>query len=165
MASYPTSVFAPASKNSGDVIQAAHVNDLQAEVTAIEGGLLNGTAPLNSSNSTVASLSVSNGAVFSNSTTIAIAIGNTNDLAVSAGAFVLLFNGAGVSTITGISAGQVTGRLVMAINISNSSVVLSNNDAASLAANRFGLGANVSLNAGKGVFLTYQGSFWRGTTP
>jgi hypothetical protein len=57
-ASYPTSVYSPASKNTGDIIQAAHVNDLQAEVTAIEGGLLNGTAPLNSSGSTMVTLNV-----------------------------------------------------------------------------------------------------------
>lgn len=55
-ASYPTSVFAPATKNPGDVIQAAHVNDLQTEVTAIEDGILNGTAPVTSSNLTVRGL-------------------------------------------------------------------------------------------------------------
>lgn len=41
---YPTSVPAFASKNSGDVVQAAHINDLQTEVTAIANGLLNGIA-------------------------------------------------------------------------------------------------------------------------
>jgi hypothetical protein len=58
MASYPTSVKSFTSKNNGDVIQASHLNDLQDEVNALESGLLNGTAPLNSSNSTVASLAV-----------------------------------------------------------------------------------------------------------
>src|SRR3990167_1531178 len=37
---YPTSVFAPASRSNGQTIDAAHVNDLQAEVTAIENALL-----------------------------------------------------------------------------------------------------------------------------
>lgn len=50
MPSFPTSVFAPASKSAGSVIQPAHVNDLQDEVVAIEAGYINGTAPLNSSN-------------------------------------------------------------------------------------------------------------------
>lgn len=42
MANYPTGIFAPAAKNTGDVIQAAHVTDLEAEVIAIENALLNG---------------------------------------------------------------------------------------------------------------------------
>lgn len=58
MASFPTSVKSFTSKNSGDVVQAAHVNDLQDEVNAMEDGYINGTAPLNSSNSTVANLQV-----------------------------------------------------------------------------------------------------------
>jgi len=41
-ASYPTSVKTFSTKATNDVIQAAHVNDLQDEVTAIETGLLNG---------------------------------------------------------------------------------------------------------------------------
>lgn len=43
-ASYPTAVKAFATRNTGDTIQAAHVNDLQDEVTAIENALLNGLA-------------------------------------------------------------------------------------------------------------------------
>jgi hypothetical protein len=60
-ASYPTAVKSFTVKAAGDTIQPAHVNDLQDEVAAIEGGLLNGTAPLNSSHSTVATLSVTGG--------------------------------------------------------------------------------------------------------
>jgi hypothetical protein len=44
VASYPTAVFSPTSKNSGDTIQAAHVNDVQAEITAVEDALKNGIA-------------------------------------------------------------------------------------------------------------------------
>lgn len=62
-ASYPGSVKTFTAKNAGDTIQAAHVTDLQDEVTAIEAGIRNGTAPLNSSNSTVVLLSVSGGQV------------------------------------------------------------------------------------------------------
>jgi len=58
MAQYPGAVKTFTSRNAGDVIQPSHVNDLQDEVNAIEAGLLQGTAPLNSSNSTVANLTV-----------------------------------------------------------------------------------------------------------
>ena len=57
-AQYPNAVKTFTSRNAGDVIQPSHINDLQDEVNAIEAGLLNATAPLNSSNSTVANLSV-----------------------------------------------------------------------------------------------------------
>ena len=68
MAQYPAAVKTFTTKNAGDVIQPSHIGDLQDEVTAIEDGILNGTAPINSSRitataaqlgpSTVASLSV-----------------------------------------------------------------------------------------------------------
>lgn len=41
-ASYPTSAKSFTTKNSGDSIQAAHVNDLQDEVTAVETDLIAG---------------------------------------------------------------------------------------------------------------------------
>jgi hypothetical protein len=59
MASYPTSVKVFGTKAAGGTVEASHINDLQDEVNSIEGGLLNGTAPLNSSGSTCASLNVS----------------------------------------------------------------------------------------------------------
>ena len=39
---YPTSVPALGSANTGDVVQAAHINDLRTEVTNLADGLLNG---------------------------------------------------------------------------------------------------------------------------
>lgn len=57
-ASFPGAVKTFTTKNTGDVIQPADVNDLQDEVNAIEAGIRNGTAPLNSSNSTLTNLSV-----------------------------------------------------------------------------------------------------------
>jgi hypothetical protein len=57
-AQYPNAVKSFATRNAGDVIQPSHINDLQDEVNAVEAGLLQGSAPLNSSNSTVANLSV-----------------------------------------------------------------------------------------------------------
>lgn len=70
MASYPNSVFSPASKSNGQTIDASHINDLQGEVVAIEEGLLNGSAPLNSSNSTLAALSVTGRSTFAGDLTI-----------------------------------------------------------------------------------------------
>ena len=64
MPSYPTAVKSFTTKNAGDSILAAHVNDIQDEVNAIEAGLLNATAPLNSSNSTVNTLQVSSNSTF-----------------------------------------------------------------------------------------------------
>lgn len=69
MPSFPNSIFSPASKNTGDTIQAAHVTDLDSEVVAIEQGLRNGTAPLNSSNSTFAALAVSGASTFTGAVT------------------------------------------------------------------------------------------------
>lgn len=60
-ASYPTGVKTFVTRNAGDVIQPGHINDIQDEVNALEAGLLQGTAPLNSSNSTVLHLNVSAG--------------------------------------------------------------------------------------------------------
>lgn len=70
-ASYPNTVKTFTSRNVGDVIQPTHVNDLQDEVNAIEAGLLNGTAPLNSSRSTVASLNVTGNSTFAGNINIA----------------------------------------------------------------------------------------------
>ena len=61
MASFPGAVKSFASRSNGQSIDASHVNDLQDEITALEDGYLNGTARLNSSNSTVTNLSVSGG--------------------------------------------------------------------------------------------------------
>ena len=64
MPSYPTSPKSFTTKNAGDSILAAHVNDIQDEVNAIEAGLLNATAPLNSSNSTMVALNVTGNSTF-----------------------------------------------------------------------------------------------------
>jgi hypothetical protein len=58
MAQFPTSAKTFTSKSNGQVIDAAHVQDLQDEVAAIEDGYLNGTARLNAGASTLASLVV-----------------------------------------------------------------------------------------------------------
>src|SRR3990167_7722793 len=61
MPSFPTTPKTFTTKNTNDVIAAAHVNDIQDEVNAIETGYLNASARLNSSASTLASLSVTGG--------------------------------------------------------------------------------------------------------
>ena len=61
MASFPTAVKSFTTKVPSQTIASAHVNDIQDEVTAIEDGLLNGTAHFQSSNSTLANLTVSGG--------------------------------------------------------------------------------------------------------
>ena len=60
-ASYPTTVKTFTTRSAGQTIQPSHINDLQDEITAIEAGLVSGAAPLNSSNSTLATLSVIGG--------------------------------------------------------------------------------------------------------
>lgn len=62
-------------------------------------------------------------------------------------------------TITGINAKQqgIPGRILFVHNISaTQDLVLSNNDGASLAANRFDLGTNITLNPAEGVLLLYN---------
>lgn len=58
MASFPGAVYSPANVNTGETIQAVTINNAVAEITAIEDGYRNATAPLNSSGSTLATLSV-----------------------------------------------------------------------------------------------------------
>lgn len=66
MASYPSGVkvFTTKVDGAGNKIFASYVNDLQDEVSAIEAGLLNGTAPLTSSNASVQGLQVNLGSTF-----------------------------------------------------------------------------------------------------
>lgn len=61
MANFPGAVTSFSAKNAGDTIQPSHINTLQDEVNAIEDGYINGTAPLNSSKSTIAALVVTGG--------------------------------------------------------------------------------------------------------
>ena len=97
MATYPTAVKTFTTKNdgAGNVIQAEHINSIQDEVTAIEDGLLNGTAPVNSSritapasqitNSTVTQLNVTGGSTFAdlNVTAVPASARVTNSVALN----------------------------------------------------------------------------------
>src|SRR3990167_5444714 len=115
-ASYPTSVKSFTTKNTSDAIQAAHVNDLQDEVAAIEGGLLNGTAPLNSSNSTLAALSVTGNSTVTNlnvtggCTLASFSISNlqVSNLQVSSNSTLTTLSVTGNSTLAAVNQGNST---------------------------------------------------------
>lgn len=74
MANFPNSVTSFPTRSAGQTITASFFNDPQDEIAAIEDGYLNGTARLNSSNSTVANLSVTGGSTFA---TLSITGGST----------------------------------------------------------------------------------------
>src|SRR3990167_3440551 len=106
MASFPTSV-----KNYGadlidgtDYPQAAHINDVRAEITAIEGGYLNGTAPLNSSNSTVANLRVTGGSTMSSLTLGTLAVSSQFSAGASTLAAVTVTSNATIGGLLRVSA-------------------------------------------------------------
>lgn len=103
MASFPTSVYSPATKSAGQTIQASHVNDLDGEVTAMQTGYLNGTARLNAAASTVTSLSVTGG-----STLGTLQAGASTVTTFVAGASTLAsVNVSGASTLSGpVTLGQ-----------------------------------------------------------
>lgn len=108
MASYPTSVKTFTTKNdgAGNTIFAAHVNDLQDEVHAIEDGLLNGTAPINSSHATVSGLDAGNSTITNLSGTNST-ITNMVAFSLSATHSTLTTLSVANSTITAITAGQI----------------------------------------------------------
>lgn len=83
MANFPTTVYAPASVSVGQTITAALFNDPYAEITAIEDGLRNGTAPINSSNSTFANLTVSGRSTFAGAVSFGAGIASTVSFASS----------------------------------------------------------------------------------
>jgi len=73
MATYPGGVktFTTKVDGAGNKVFASHINDLQDEVTAIEDGLLNGTAPVTSSRVTAAALQVAGGSTFTGAVRVA----------------------------------------------------------------------------------------------
>lgn len=98
MAQFPTSPKSFTARSNGQTIDASHVQDLQDEVNAIEDGYLNGTARLNSSRSTLASLSVTG-----NSTVAALTAGASTaaSLVVSGGSTLTTLQVTGNSTFDG----------------------------------------------------------------
>jgi hypothetical protein len=74
MPSFPTSPHTFTNFSNSALSDAAQVTDIYGEVEAIEAGLLNGTARLNSSNSTVANLSVTGGSTFGGAITFSTGV-------------------------------------------------------------------------------------------
>lgn len=68
MANFPNSVTSFAARANGQVIDASHINDLQAEVTAIESGLINATAGISVSTLAVGGVSLNRGSLVAPST-------------------------------------------------------------------------------------------------
>ena len=123
MASFPGAVKTFASRSSGQTIAAAHVNDLQDEVNAIEDGLLNGTAPLNSSNSTFNALSVSSNCTVGSALTVSshtrlngiLSLSTSPDNGSTTGEIVL----ANAKAIRGYLASGSSGRALLALSAAN----------------------------------------------
>lgn len=183
-ASYPTSVKTFTAKNTGDTIEATHVTDLQDEVTAIEDGLRNAKAPLNSSNSTVANLSVTGastlatlsvtgGSTFVGTVTFAgawtigpatlggggtptLSSGNTNDLVVSSNQGHLELNGnSSGSSLTGIAmAGGARDGQTLAIFNIGSANIVLKGNTGSASSNQF------AVSGGSALTLTPGGGVW-----
>lgn len=83
MADFPVSKHTFATFANGATSDAAQVTDIYAEVEAIEDGYLNGTARLNSSNSTMVALSVTGTSTFAG----AVTFGSIVSMTVAASTF------------------------------------------------------------------------------
>jgi len=125
-AQYPSAVKTFTTKSAGNVIQPADVNDLQDEVNAIEDGLLNGSARLNSSNSTVRALSVLGGSTFAAGIVIASSATITAGGSVGTAGQALVSNGSsGVQWGSPGGVTKYTATLSTATGITSSLAVLS----------------------------------------
>lgn len=120
MASYPGGIFSATTKNTNDVIQGAHVNNLQDEVTAVETGLLSGlqhALTISTGGLTVSTGSVNVGGP-SSLTTLNVTGGSTlNTLSVSGGS---TFAGA-VTFSANVDMSSAAGLIVPACSLSHSS--------------------------------------------
>ena len=154
MASYPTTARTFASLSNGAVIQATDVGDARDEIAAIEDGLLNGTARLNSSNSTVATLSVVGGSTLAGALTVAG--GSTlASLSVSGGSTVGTLN-AGNSTMANL---VVTGTLTATLLQTPTAVRLTHSVKTEVADNAWtGLNWDTELEDGSSMHSTTTNS-------
>lgn len=152
MANYPNSAPSFTVKSNGQVVDASHIDSLQDEVTAIGGGLLNGTAPLTSSNTIVAGLSILGGFAATGRQLSALSTGNTDNLSIASTVTVLRFGGnSSGSTLTGMTVtGGNAGRLLIMMNVGVPTVVLKH-ASGSVSSNQFNLKSGADAN-----FLTGQ---------
>lgn len=120
MADFPTSKHTFTPFANGATSDAAQVTDIYTEVEAIEDGYLNGTARLNSSNSTAANLSVTGG-----STVAGLHVGSTAsfDSSVTFAGNVTITGNVivnGTLTGTGLSLPQAKVTLDSSVTVANS---------------------------------------------
>lgn len=134
MASYPNAVKSFTSKNAGDTIQPSHINELQDEVAALEDGLLNGTAPINSSRITAPAAQITNATISS--------------LTVTS------FNFPTASTLTNVN---VTGGSTLAtLNVTGGSTLSDLNVTTNPTAARVTMSANLNTVSGSTTRLTFN---------
>lgn len=175
MSDYPTSAKTFTTKTGGQTIAASHMNDVQDEVNAIEVGLLQGSARLNSSHSTMVALSVTGGSTilgdltarggwYGGGQTITLSSGNSHNLAIASTATFLVINGsANGSTVTGISAPSTNNRVVFAV-IGTANVALLDQNGGSSADSQFVLSSAASTLTVSGFYvLAYISNKWRVT--
>lgn len=184
-ASYPSGVksFTTKTDGAGQTIFAAHINEIQDEIVAIEGALLNGFAHgLKPSGDAVSDLGtsglhwrdlfVSRNATFGGSVTatggvfggvqqVVSLTGTNNDLALTAGVSVLRLTNATLLTLTGFVAGTDGQRLIVRSEGAGQ-VDFAHQNAGSAAGARlinFATSGNTSLAAGLGVAeFVYDGT-------
>lgn len=142
MASYPSAVKSFGTKNAGDTIQPSHINELQDEVAALEDGLLNGTAPINSSRITAPSAQITNATISS--------------LTVTS------FTFPAASTLTNVN---VTGGSTLAtLNVSGMSSLADLQVAASAPAVRVSNSANIAVGDASTTRLTFNTDVFTSTS-
>jgi hypothetical protein len=151
MASYPGAVKSFTTKNAGDTIQPAHINDVQDEVAALEDGLLNGTAPINSSRITAPSAQITNATVTNLSvTSFAFPANSTlTNLNVTGGSTLASLNVAGMSSLADLQVAAAA-PAVRVRNTANISV---------------GDGSTTRLTFNADVFTSTSGMHSTGTNP
>jgi len=132
LASFPDSVKSFAARSNGQTIDASHVGDLQDEVNALESGYLNGTARLNSSASTLASLDVNGNSTLASSITL--------------GAIPYVFP----------SSGGSTGQVLTCVSTSGSTMGLEWRASGNSNMVRSVVKANLSSTSGEVLTLTFQ---------
>lgn len=171
-ASYPSSIKSfPTFADSTDIIFAANQNDPNAEIVAVETGLLNGfqhdLKPLSAGGFSLGTTTLPWAALFTKSlfTTLTITdTGTKNDYAIpslNGNCAFINCNNASLLTITGI-AGGVAGQ-VLIFYAGNAQVDFVHNSGASSAANRLGnrvTSGNTSLALRGTLIYLYTGGVW-----
>lgn len=146
MASYPSAVKSFGTKNAGDTIQPSHINELQDEVAALEDGLLNGTAPINSSRITAPSAQLSN-ATISSLTVSVMSIANLQ-----------------TTGSTTASLNVTTGSTMAALNVTGMSSLADLQVAAAAPAARVSNSANIAVGDASTTRLTFNTDVFTSTS-